>query len=194
MLIDSQQFRNSLSCLDFLLVFWQQTCMKRSKSSSRCCPNPDCSFKGQSGKGNIIRHSFYITSQGRRRRYRCKQCGRTFSSTHGTPYYRLHKPRSLFDAVVHMCVHGLAISAMARIKRMAWGTVACWLESAAAYAARLSWLFLLWSYLPRWQREVTRPLLLCSPRMGLLLSSLRGFRARCPRVLTRSPDQVIMNL
>ena len=112
--------------------------MKRSKSSSRCCPNPDCSFKGQSGKGNIIRHSFYITTQGRRRRYRCNQCSRTFSSTHGTPYYRLHKPRSLFDEVVHMCVHGIGISAMARIKWMSWGTVARWLETAVAYAQRFN--------------------------------------------------------
>ena len=84
------------------------------------------------------RHSFYITTQGRRRRYRCNQCGRTFSSTHGTPYYRLHKPRSLFIEVVHLCVHGLAISAMARIKRMAWGTVARWLESAATCATRFN--------------------------------------------------------
>ena len=112
--------------------------MKRSKQSTRTCPNPNCCFRGQSGKGNIIRHSFYTTTQGRRRRYRCKQCGRTFSSTYGTPYYRLHKPRSLFDEVVHMCVHGIAIPTMARIKRMAWGTVARWLESAAAYAKRFN--------------------------------------------------------
>ncbi len=112
--------------------------MKRSRTRSRCCPNPDCSFKGQSGKGNIIRHSFYTTTQGRRRRYRCKHCGRTFSSTHGTPYYRLHKPRAFFDEVVRMCVHGPAISTMARIKRMAWGTVARWLESAASDASRFN--------------------------------------------------------
>ena len=56
--------------------------MKHSRKRSRCCPNPDCSLRGQSGKDNIIRHSFYITTQGRRRRYRCKKRGRTFSSTH----------------------------------------------------------------------------------------------------------------
>ena len=37
-----------------------------------------------------------------------------------------------------MCVHGIAISTMARIKRIAWGTVARWLESAATYAARFN--------------------------------------------------------
>ena len=112
--------------------------MKRSKEFNRSCPNPNCCLKGRLGKGNIIRHSFYITRQGRRRRYRCKECGRTFSSTRGTPYYRLHKPRSLFDEVVRMGVHGIAISAMARIKRMAWGTIARWLESAATYAVRFN--------------------------------------------------------
>ena len=97
---------------------------------------PGLLSEGALRQSNIIRHSFYITTQGRRRRYRCKECGRTFSSTHGTPYYRLHKPRSLFDEVVHMCVHGLAISALARIKRM--GTVARWLESAATCATRFN--------------------------------------------------------
>jgi hypothetical protein len=33
-----------------------------------------------------------------------------------------------------MCVNGLGIKAMARVKRISWGTVARWLESAARYA------------------------------------------------------------
>ena len=37
-----------------------------------------------------------------------------------------------------MCVHGIGISAIARIKRMAWGTVARWLEKAARYAERFN--------------------------------------------------------
>ena len=37
-----------------------------------------------------------------------------------------------------MCVHGLGVSALARIKRMAWGTVARWLELAATYAERFN--------------------------------------------------------
>jgi transposase-like protein len=112
--------------------------MKQSKNLSRACPNPDGPLSGQSGKGNIICHSFYITTQGRRRRYRCNECGRTFSSTYGTPYYRRHKPRSTFDEVVHMRAHGIAISALARIKQMAGNTVARWLQSAATCAERFN--------------------------------------------------------
>jgi transposase-like protein/IS1 family transposase len=112
--------------------------MKQSKNLSRACPNPDCPLIGQSGKGNIIRQSFYITTQGKRRRYRCKECRKTFCSTYGTPFYRLHKPQSLFDEVVHMRAHGIAISALARIKQMAWNTVARWLQSAATYAERFN--------------------------------------------------------
>ena len=37
-----------------------------------------------------------------------------------------------------MCVHGIGISALARIKRMAWGTVARWLALATTYAARFN--------------------------------------------------------
>ena len=146
--------------------------MKHSRTRSRCCPNPDCSLRGQSGKGNIIRHSFYITRQGRRRRYRCNQCGRTFSSTHGTPYYRLHKPRSLFDEVVRMCVHGLAISTMARIKRMAWGTVARWLESAARYAARFNDRMLKGFLIRELQTDEIRTFIGAKKRVSWVLTSL----------------------
>jgi transposase-like protein len=108
--------------------------MKIRRSISRCCPNPACCLNRQFGKGNIISHSFYITTQGRRRRYRLRECGKTFSSAHGSPYYRLHKSRSLFDETIPMCVHGIAISAMVRIKKMAWRTVSRWIELAAAFA------------------------------------------------------------
>jgi IS1 family transposase len=37
-----------------------------------------------------------------------------------------------------MCIHGIAISAVARIKRMAWGTVSRWIELAAAFAERFN--------------------------------------------------------
>jgi len=112
--------------------------MSTHHSKDRSCPNPDCALRGKVAQGNIVPHSFYRTTQGRRRRYRCTRCGKTFSSTTDTPYYRLHKPRALFDEVARMSVHGVGKSAIARIKRIAWNTAARWLELAAAFARRFN--------------------------------------------------------
>ncbi len=81
--------------------------MKYKPVRDRCCQNEKCQDHGKFGKGNIIRHSKYTTRQGRRRRYLCKTCEKTFCSTKGTPYYRLHKSRLDFDEVVHMTVEGV---------------------------------------------------------------------------------------
>lgn len=102
------------------------------------CPNPACDLFGQLGKGNIIRYGFFSLGHGRRRRHRCTACGKTFSSTKGTPYYRLHCTRRDFDEVAAMSVEGVSRSAIARVKGISWNTVARWLERAAAAAGRFN--------------------------------------------------------
>lgn len=98
---------------------------------SLCCPNKACPHTHKAGAGNIIRHGFYKTNWGRRRRYRCRICGATFCSNVGTPYYRLQHRRTTFDEVAALSVEGLNKSAIARVKRIGWNTVARWLEKAA---------------------------------------------------------------
>jgi transposase-like protein/IS1 family transposase len=102
------------------------------------CPNSDCPPSGKGGVGAIIRHGFYTTRWGKRRRYRCRSCGKTFCSTTRTPYYRLQHRRAIFDEVASLSVEGLNKSAIARIKRIAWNTVHRWLERAAAWCRRFS--------------------------------------------------------
>jgi hypothetical protein len=58
-------------------------------------------------------------------------CGKTFCSTRGTPYYRLQHRRTTFDEVAALRVEGVSIAAIARVKGIAWNTVARWLERAA---------------------------------------------------------------
>ena len=106
--------------------------------NNRRCLNPACPLHGQVGAGNIVRHGFYTTRSGRRRRYQCVGCGKTFSSTKGTPYYRLQHPRATFDTVVALRVEGVSISAIARVERIAWNTVARWLEKAADTCRRFN--------------------------------------------------------
>ena len=100
----------------------------------QCCPNPQCELHGKPGKGNIIRHSFVKLKHGRRRRYRCTVCGKTFCSTTGTPYHRLQCSRSAFDQVATLSVEGLSKSAIARAMHLSWNTVARWLQRAAEAA------------------------------------------------------------
>ena len=102
------------------------------------CLNPTCSLQGNVESSHIIRYGFYRTTAGKRRRYRCVGCGQAFSTTKGTPYYRLQHRRTTFDTVVTLRVEGVSLSAIARIERLAWNTVARWLERAAAVCRRFS--------------------------------------------------------
>ena len=102
------------------------------------CLNPMCSLHGNVESTSIIRYGFYRTTAGKRRRYRCIGCGQTFSTTKGTPYYRLQHRRATFDSVVTLRVEGVSLSAIARIERLAWNTAARWLERAAAVCRHFS--------------------------------------------------------
>jgi transposase-like protein len=95
----------------------------KSLGCPRACP--------PASAGSIIRYGFYSTNSGKRRRYRCLSCGKTFCANTGTPYHRLQHRRATFDEVAALSVEGLNKSAIARVKHIAWNTVARWLEKAA---------------------------------------------------------------
>ena len=98
---------------------------------SLSCANTDCPLAGKAATGRVVRHGFYQTKWGRRRRYRCQACGKTFCTNVGTPYRRLQHRRATFDEVAALSVEGLNKSAIARVKQIAWNTVDRWLERAA---------------------------------------------------------------
>jgi transposase-like protein/IS1 family transposase len=100
------------------------------------CPNRHCHPPGK--RGVVIRHGFYKTRWGKRRRYQCQDCGKTFCSTTGTAYHRLQHRRVTFDEVAALSVEGLNKSAIARVQRIAWNTVHRWLERAAAWCRRFN--------------------------------------------------------
>src|SRR5215831_13094284 len=81
------------------------------------CPNRHRPPSKQGDVGAIIRHGF--------------------STTTGTPYYRLQHCRSTFDRVASLSVEGLNKSAIARVNRISWNTVHRWLQRAAACCRRL---------------------------------------------------------
>jgi transposase-like protein len=99
---------------------------------------PRCPTTLRSEYLSVIRHGFYKTKSGMRRRFRCQSCGKTFCSTKGTPYYRLHHRRAVFDEVVSLSVEGVNKSAISRVKEIAWNTVHRWLERAAVSCRRFN--------------------------------------------------------
>jgi IS1 family transposase len=105
---------------------------------SLSCPNRECPLAGKVAFGDIIGNGFYKTKCGRRRRYRCGACRKTFCSNSGTPYHRIQRRRTTFDDVANLSVEGLNKSAIARVKRIAWNTVDRWLEKAAASCRRFN--------------------------------------------------------
>ncbi len=94
---------------------------------SLSCANRECSLEGKAAAPSIIRHGFYKTKRGKRRRYRCRSCGRTFCANTGTPYHRLQHRRATFDDVAALSVEGLNKSAVAR-----------WLERPAECCGRFN--------------------------------------------------------
>lgn len=102
------------------------------------CPNASCEHRGRRGQGNIALHGYSKVKWGKRRRYRCKSCGKTFGATSGTAYKRLQHPKRKFDRVVALSVEGVSKSAIARIEKLCWNTVHRWLEIAAAMARRFN--------------------------------------------------------
>lgn len=91
--------------------------------SNRRCPNPECPSRRDGREARITTYGFYKTRSGKRRRYLCRACGSTFSSTKGTAYYRLQHRRTLFDEVASSSGEGVSKSAISRVEGMSWNTV-----------------------------------------------------------------------
>ena len=103
-----------------------------------CCPNANCLLRTKPSWGMIVRFGFYPTRWGKRRRFRCKMCRRTFCRNRGTVYHRLQHRRATFDEVAALSVEGVNKSAIARVQQIAWNTVDRWLEKAAAAGRRFN--------------------------------------------------------
>ncbi|MFT5734126.1 MAG: transposase-like protein [Planctomycetota bacterium] len=112
--------------------------MKKTTGIRVGCPNCECEQHGRHGAANVVLHGFSKVNGGRRRRYRCTSCSKTFGATTGTPYKRLQYSKSRFDRVAALSVEGVNKSAIARPEGFSWNTVARWLDLAAALTRRFN--------------------------------------------------------
>ena len=98
---------------------------------SQFCHNPDCAARGQIGQGNIT-----VLSR-KERRYRCGTCGKTFTATKGTPFYRLHKAADVVTLVLTLLCHGCPVQAIVAAFGFDERTVANWQARAGQHCQRL---------------------------------------------------------
>jgi transposase-like protein len=95
------------------------------------CHNLDCPTRGLLGQGNIR-----IFSQ-KQKRYDCKLCGKTFSATKGTPFYRLRTAVDLVSLVLILLVHGCPTQAIVAAFGFDERTVADWQQRAGSHAQKV---------------------------------------------------------
>ena len=88
------------------------------------CPNPDCRFHSPHPDWTFVRDGFYLRPSDRRRfqRFRCRHCGRRFSSRTFAVDYWLRR-RDLFGPVVAHCPEGPGLRQTARLLETSHATV-----------------------------------------------------------------------
>jgi transposase-like protein len=91
------------------------------------CPNIDCPARGQLGKGNIGVHS---VQEGR---YICSECGRTFSGTKGTLFYRLRTDAVTVMLVITLMAYGCPLQAIVKAFGYEERTVKDWWQHSGEH-------------------------------------------------------------
>ena len=95
------------------------------------CPNMGCPARGKVGESNIVVHSR------KEARYKCKICGKTFTATSGTPFYRLHNTAELVTLVVTLIAYGCPVKAIVVAFQLDERTVMSWQGRSGAHCQRV---------------------------------------------------------
>lgn len=91
------------------------------------CPNVDCVARGHTGRGNIRIHCH------QRHRYRCTECGKTFSERTGTPFHHVKTAPEIITQVLTLIAYGCPIVAIEAAFAVQRRTVREWIEKAGTH-------------------------------------------------------------
>jgi transposase-like protein len=98
------------------------------EEQERFCPNVTCPDYGKTDAANLVKNGH---TDGGRQRYLCKTCGKTFTATKGTPFYKLHTDWVDVLEVLAAIAKGAPPAAMAEAKVK---TILRWVERAGEHA------------------------------------------------------------
>lgn len=110
------------------------------KNNSVTCPNPKCRLHGEWKKGNIVSYGKYRSkTQGKTKRFKCKECGITFSYRTDSVWEGLQSPSQKFYEALKLLVKGAPIRFVAEVLDVKPDTVRRWLNSACEGFDMGSW-------------------------------------------------------
>ncbi len=111
--------------------------MEKFARAGDFCPNETCADYGklQDGQQPNIQ-KFGKTRQGIQR-FRCKTCGKTFTETTGTIFFRKRTPEHEILETLALLAEGSRISSLSRVKGFKEDTILQWLREAAQHAEQL---------------------------------------------------------
>jgi len=95
------------------------------------CHNPDCPARGKLGHGNIGIHSR------KEHRYICRECGKTFTESKGTVFYRLRYSVEFVTKMITLLAYGCPIAAIVAAFGLDERTVASWQRRAGDHSQQV---------------------------------------------------------
>jgi transposase-like protein len=112
--------------------------MEKFTQTKDFCPNAACPDYGklQADQSKANLKKIGKTPRGVQR-YQCKTCGKTFTETKGTIFYRKHAPEGEILEVLALLAEGNRISTLSRVKGIKEDTILSWLRDAARHADQL---------------------------------------------------------
>lgn len=112
--------------------------MEKLAQTKDFCPNRACPDYGklQSDQAQPNLKKAGKTKRGVQR-YQCKTCGKSFTETTGTIFFRKHAQADEILEVLALLAEGNRISALTRVKGIKEDTILRWLREAAHHVAEV---------------------------------------------------------
>ena len=111
--------------------------MEKFAKPGEFCPNEACPDYGKLQSGQPQNLEKYGKTRKGVQRYRCQTCGKTFTETTGTIFFRKRTPEHEILETLALLAEGSRISSLTRAKGFKEDTILAWLRAAAQHAEQL---------------------------------------------------------
>lgn len=111
--------------------------MEKFAKPGEFCPNEACPDYGKLQTGQPQNINKFGKTQRGVQRFRCLTCGKTFTETTGTIFFRKRTPEHEILETLALLAEGSRISSLTRAKGFKEDTILAWLREAAQHAEQL---------------------------------------------------------